>query len=57
MAKCSAEDCEASFVAHKWGSIKAHDEGWFLQKDGTVYCPKHTPDWVKEWREKQTKEK
>ena len=35
----------------KWVMIKAHSEGWYEQKDGTVWCPDHRPEWApKEWR-------
>ena len=47
------EKCEESYKGHHWGAVKAHDRGWFLQKDGTAWCPKHTPEWVEEWRERE----
>ena len=47
---CSVDGCTATFTHHYWGAVKAHDAGWFSQKDGTVYCPEHTPDWVAGWR-------
>lgn len=47
---CSHPGCERSFRDHRWGQTKAHGEGWFIQKDGTAWCPKHVPDWVEEWR-------
>lgn len=37
----------------KWLVIKAQDEGWFFHRDGTAYCPDHTPHWVEEWRAKR----
>lgn len=43
-------------VASKWDRIKAGDEGWFFQKDGTAWCPKHTPAWVAEWRRRKSLE-
>lgn len=33
-----------------WNKIRAHDLGWFEQKNGTAYCPRHVPEWVTEWR-------
>jgi len=37
----------------KWNIMKAEREGWFFQKDGTCWCPKHVPEWVEEWRAKR----
>lgn len=53
---CSEPGCERSFIPHKWGAIAAHRIGWFTKKDGTAWCPHHTPEWVKTWR-RQTKKK
>lgn len=50
---CAREGCQATHPDHQWGAIAAHDEGWFAQKDGTVYCPLHHPEWVAGWRAKQ----
>lgn len=48
---CSESSCNESFRgSSKWSSIRASNEGWFLQRDGTVWCPKHIPDWVEKWR-------
>lgn len=44
---CSHEVCAATIPGHAWGHIKS---GWFFQRDGTQYCPEHTPEWVAEWR-------
>lgn len=35
---------------------RAHDEGWFEQKDGTNWCPDHTPAWVQAWRARKAAE-
>jgi len=51
---CSVPDCPASFVPHYWGKIRADKAGWFLQKDGTSYCPDHVPGWVAGWRAKKS---
>jgi hypothetical protein len=48
--KC--EGCDATVPAHRWGMVRAGSDGWFFQKDGRAYCPKHVPDWVTAWREK-----
>jgi len=57
LKSCAVEDCEETYRPHMWGSIKAHDRGWFLQKDGTAWCPQHVPEWVAEWREREAKKK
>ncbi len=49
-AVCADPGCEARYQPHRWGSIKAHATGWFIQKDGTAWCPEHVPDWVEAWR-------
>lgn len=43
----------ASGRLSKWDIIKAGEAGWFFQKDGTTWCPEHTPEWVEEWRARQ----
>lgn len=48
--RCRADGCSATIPNHKFGKIKS---GWFEQKDGTVWCPKHTPAWVAAWRAKK----
>lgn len=50
---CAQNGCDESYQEHRWGAIKAHDAGWFTQKDGTAWCPQHVPDWVPAWRERQ----
>jgi hypothetical protein len=49
---CSDPTCDESHKDHRWGKIKAGSSGWFMSKDGSSWCPKHIPDWVKEWRVK-----
>ena len=53
---CAVNPCPRSYESHKWGQIRAHDEGWFTQKDGTAWCPDHTPDWVAAWRARKAEE-
>lgn len=48
--KCAEPGCERTYKSHRWGSIKTQGAGWFLQQDGTSWCPAHVPDWVEEWR-------
>jgi hypothetical protein len=50
---CNEPECAESYAAHHWGAVKAADEGWFLQRDGTAWCPKHNPPWVADWRKRQ----
>lgn len=47
---CAELSCNESFANHKWGAIKAHDEGWFALKEGEAWCPQHLPDWVEKFR-------
>ncbi|AOZ64930.1 hypothetical protein SEA_OLYMPICHELADO_65 [Streptomyces phage OlympicHelado] len=52
---CSNAECPKSFPNHKHGTIGAHQDGWFLQRNGDAWCPDHIPDWVAEWRAKKNK--
>ena len=52
---CAAPDCEAFFASNKWGAIRAAADGWFMQRDGTVWCPAHTPSWAKTWRARRAR--
>jgi len=54
---CAGDDCVESFENHRWGRIKAHDAGWFEQKDGIAWCPEHKPDWVDAWRAREAAKK
>lgn len=51
VSTCAGDDCSATIKNHAWGRIKA--EGWFQQKDGTVWCPTHVPEWVEAWRKRR----
>jgi len=42
--------CTASIELHYWAKVRASDKGWFFQKDGTIWCPEHVPEWVPAWR-------
>lgn len=50
---CDGPDCANSFKLTHWDSKRAQTDGWFLQKNGDVWCPEHVPEWVAEWRAKQ----
>lgn len=52
---CIFPNCLRTYKRHKWGVIKAHNEGWFFQKNGDVYCPEHVPEWVAKWRARHPK--
>lgn len=52
--QCAAEGCDRTFRDHQWGQTKAHNEGWFHQRDGRSWCPEHTPEWVAEWRARRS---
>jgi hypothetical protein len=47
---CANKECTNSFADDRWGTIRAGQEGWFIQQDGTVWCPSHIPTWVSQWR-------
>ncbi len=53
MKECAEPHCENSYESHYWGTLKAHQKGWFNQKDGTSWCPDHVPEWVASWRARQ----
>jgi len=50
---CAQPECTNSFKTDKWHTIHAAGDGWFMQKDGTNWCPDHTPAWVAAWRKKR----
>lgn len=35
------------------GYKEASRKGWFIQQNGSVWCPDHIPVWVAEWRQKK----
>lgn len=47
---CAERECRQSFPDHYWGAIKAHHEGWYRQKNGLNWCPKHRPSWAPEFK-------
>lgn len=51
---CSA--CDRTVPGHRWGKIKAQDQGWFFAKDGAAFCPEHVPEWVEEWRARKAEQ-
>lgn len=53
MEKCTEEGCPAEFPDHRWGRIRAADDGWFFQRTGERWCPVHVPSWVPAWRAEQ----
>jgi hypothetical protein len=53
LRKCS--QCERTAKGHHWGNIQAQSEGWFIQRDGTAFCPDHVPYWVDSWRARKEK--
>lgn len=50
MWQCAEPGCTNTHKKDRWNTTKAHEKGWFFQKDGTAYCPDHTPEWVAKWR-------
>lgn len=53
--KCAWSSCTDTFMPHHWGTVRA--KGWFHQKNGDSWCPKHKPAWVAEWRKKKHEKK
>lgn len=50
---CSEEGCEQTCRTHRWAKTKS---GWFQSRDGVLnYCPSHIPDWVAQWRARQSR--
>lgn len=52
---CAEPGCVNTHKQDRCNTTKAQYEGWFFQKDGTAWCPEHTPEWVAEWRENRRK--
>jgi hypothetical protein len=48
--ECTTDGCTATHKPHMWGNIRAEQEGWFHQRNGTAWCPVHVPEWVTAWR-------
>lgn len=53
--QCSHDGCTDSYVPHHWGAKQAERLGWFIQKNGDAWCPKHIPNWVAKWRAQKQK--
>ena len=47
---CAYPSCKAKTETHHWAKIKANEQGWFFEREGPIWCPKHNPPWVAEWR-------
>jgi hypothetical protein len=54
--KCNQKACNKKTKTDKFNAIRAREAGWFFQKDGSIWCPDHVPDWVASWREKNDKQ-
>lgn len=51
---CHEEECTESFTdTGRWAPERAAASGWFCQRNGAVWCPDHTPEWVAAWRKKK----
>lgn len=51
--KCAHDGCKKKLVMPgRWDTTD-----WFVQRDGTAWCPPHFPEWVKGWRAKKAAEK
>ncbi|QFP95030.1 hypothetical protein SEA_NAPOLEONB_62 [Arthrobacter phage NapoleonB] len=54
--ECAEETCDATHdSSFAYAVITAGKEGWFMQKNGDNWCPKHTPEWVAAWRERKAR--
>lgn len=51
--KCKHRPCQKTYPEHRWGKIRAAEEGWFISRDGVPWCPEHKPPWVDDWRAKK----
>lgn len=52
--ECGESGCENTHdSSYRYAVIQAHANGWFSMMDGSSWCPKHNPEWVKEWRAKK----
>lgn len=55
---CKGESCEVFFISgSRWDDQRAQNLGWFMQRNGDVWCPNHVPDWVSAWRAKKNESK
>lgn len=52
---CCIPGCNTRHKKNRWATSNAGKTGWFFQKDGSVYCPDHVPDWVAAWRANNAK--
>jgi len=44
MQPCAVDGCKWSMsVGTKHTNIRAHNRGWYLQKNGKIWCPEHRP--------------
>lgn len=52
--ECAADGCTANFRdTGRWAPERQSKSGWFHQRNGSSFCPQHTPDWVAAWRERK----
>ena len=54
--KCKHEGCNNKTKTDRWNKVRAAERGWFFQKDGSIWCPDHVPDWVASWRAKRNED-
>lgn len=52
MIQCKQDGCTNTVKDDRWGKIKAG--AWFFSRDGDAWCPDHLPNWVTEWRKRNT---
>jgi len=47
--ECSEVGCPHVAPNHRWGKIRAAEQGWFFMKGGSAWCPIHRPEWYEAW--------
>lgn len=49
---CAEKDCNAWHRnKSRWDAMHANDDGWFFERNGNVWCPRHRPAWLTTWRD------
>lgn len=54
--ECHEPTCSETVPDSRFDKIRAHEAGWFFQKERVAWCPAHVPDWVGPWRDRKKAE-
>jgi hypothetical protein len=46
---CSHDGCSNGTKVNRWAKIRAQDEGWYFQRNGSLWCPEHRPSFAPAW--------